>query len=185
MSGQVYPLPWHTQTGTSPFSARVDSSTNRQIAGLVTRQRIFARHAVDSTSTTRIVSPGRELRSNAWYTKWESRLRSIQKFSANTANTDWPSPTPHAASRATEFLEKLHEVDVPPSNISQSAIGGIAFTFLRGDTEVFVEFLNNGRAFAAVSDLADTDGDFPTYEIGHGDFGYDQLIDVISTADNA
>ncbi len=185
MTGRVGKLPSYTLTGTSPISGWRDTRILRVFSEPIIQLNFNAGLAVDSTSSTRIISTDNAPGLIAWYSKWKARLDKFLDSPACATDSEWPAPTPVAVSRAAEFLENLHEFDVPPSNISQSAIGGIAFSFIRGDIEVFVEFLNSGRAFAAVSELADTDDDFQTYEIGNADFGYGQLIEIISTAGNA
>jgi hypothetical protein len=98
---------------------------------------------------------------------------------------DMPNVSPLADSKASSFRERLEEAGIYPSNISESMIGGIAFTFLEGNVEIFVEFLNNGNVYAAVSNLGDSDENFLAYQIDDDDVGFGNLIGLISNPANA
>ncbi len=139
----------------------------------------------DPNGRPNVSSPNKVVHPADWYDASVAKLIGYRKSSSMEDSSEWPGPSPSAIANATEFLDKLHDSDMPPSTVSQSAIGGIAFTFLSGGMEVFVEFLNNGNVFAVVSKPDDVEADFPTYQVGKDGFGYDGLIEIIANTSNA
>lgn len=53
-----------------------------------------------------------------------------------------------AIQKSLDFLNLLVKINLQPSMVSPSVIGGIGFTFLKDKKEVFIEFYNNGEIYS-------------------------------------
>lgn len=62
-----------------------------------------------------------------------------------------PPPTEAAIAASLEFLAFVQVVDLAPSRLAPSVVGGIGITFRRGDRRVYVEFKNDGVGHALFS----------------------------------
>ncbi len=150
-----------------------------------TVQRVFLDSMTDSTMPSgRVVHSG-VLPSRTWYPKAVGRLERFACLDHNRLENDWPSPAPIALSHARQLLDTLYSHDMPPANVSSSVRGGIAYTFLGSKHEIFIEFLNDGSAYGAVMDDEDIDGEPRTFPVECNESGYDDLIEIISSAVHA
>lgn len=61
-----------------------------------------------------------------------------------------PPPSALARGKAFSFVASLRDLDLRPSKVVPSVIGGIAVSFIRGLREVFVEFYNDGNVLCGM-----------------------------------
>ena len=53
---------------------------------------------------------------------------------------------------AENFLAQLLSMNIEPSRLAPSAVGGVGLTRRKNDRRVYVEFFNNGKIYALFSD---------------------------------
>ncbi len=85
--------------------------------------------------------------------KWSEKLQDLRHLRLGWDGYDAPVPTGKSLEKAAQFLESLKQRgDLEPALLSPSTVGGVGITFAGiNDREAYLEFFNDGRVFAALS----------------------------------
>jgi len=88
------------------------------------------------------------------WSKWFEKLAGFSELEQGWDSYDAPSPSGAVIAAAKGLLEFLRKAGRPPTRLTPSVVGGVAFAFQNGQRAVFVEFRNTGNAHAAFTDNA-------------------------------
>ena len=105
--------------------------------------------------------------------EWVMKIASMTQLKAGWNGYHAPPPSAKAIGMAENFLDLLLGIDIKPSRLAPSAVGGVGITRRKNDRRVYVEFFNNGRIFALFSDGVT---DPISTEIPPGRLGFLKLI---------
>lgn len=86
--------------------------------------------------------------------RWQRYYDKLDSFKSLTKGWNgYAAPAPsHAAIKTARILIRtLRESDRTPSRLKPSVVGGVGFTFRRGERKVYVEVYNNGTVYALFS----------------------------------
>jgi hypothetical protein len=120
----------------------------------------------------------------SWYPAFNARIEQMRTYARGWNGYDAQPPSARAIEFGREFLDMLDDANVTPANVSASAIGGVAFAFLSGDVELFVEFLNSGNLFLTHME-SDLERELEPIEFTPNEDGIRQLINRIEHELNA
>jgi hypothetical protein len=89
--------------------------------------------------------------------KFETRLDSFTILEKGWDSYNAEPPSAKVIQVAREFLEFLRSRFKPPTKVSPSVVGGVAFTFRHNERSVYVEFRNTGNVHAAFDGPSESD----------------------------
>jgi hypothetical protein len=92
-----------------------------------------------------------EVASDPWE-KWRAQLEGFRQLKTGWNSYTAPAPADGAIHNARVFLDELRAHAFEPTRVAPSAMGGIAITRRQGERKGFVEFYNDGRVYALLSD---------------------------------
>jgi hypothetical protein len=90
------------------------------------------------------------MKSQSWLRTFEAKLSSMIKLSNNWNGYGSAAPNRDAIRIAHEVIDILHAKGYEAHELSPSADGGIAISFLKGERYAFIECYNDGDVAAAV-----------------------------------
>lgn len=109
----------------------------------------------NSHGTTHIIEK-HEIRSYSRSNWFSNAIQLIESFSALAKGWDGykaPPPVSLALQVSRDVVEAAWHAGLEPNRISPSAVGGVGFTFIKEEREVYVEVYNrDGRVFAVYED---------------------------------
>jgi hypothetical protein len=82
------------------------------------------------------------------FAQYETKIKELASLPC-WWNGDSDPPNDVAIAHATEYLEDLKKIGLPPSSIKPWIGGGLFFRFVRDGNDADIEFFNNGKIFAA------------------------------------
>jgi hypothetical protein len=87
--------------------------------------------------------------------EWQDLLRKLTTFASLPDGWNGytaPPPSALAVRHSRIFLFSLSSLKFPPYRLKPSVVGGIAFSFRQGQRKAYIEFFNEGNAYALFSD---------------------------------
>jgi hypothetical protein len=85
-------------------------------------------------------------------TNWIEKLESLSRLAPGWNRQGAPAPSEEAIRVARQFIEAMVNNDQPPTRVAASAVGGVGVTRQVAERIVYIEFYNDGKACALLTD---------------------------------
>jgi hypothetical protein len=86
------------------------------------------------------------------FRKWFAKLESLTRLKEGWDSYSAPAPRQESIDAAGSYLSVLELLGWEPTRVEASVMGGVGVTHRQGDRKVYIEFYNDGRVHALLSD---------------------------------